>query len=350
MRRELDYNVSIRAAIIFLNTFGLTLEEKYILNDGDNINIYDNEKNVVGSVILNGSVIKMKAKSNYGILNASYETGSMIGFIDLESKCEKPPKYVEWSNNISYKIYNDKNLLMKGNFSIRISADEEFGVKCSVHPSFIYFPNDGGMLEAKFQTDGKVFYLEYKKDDLSEKIELTPYCDTYFLHQITKGKFEHSWPYIRFYSLRNGAVSGLNDAFETLFVESINGKVTNKEFKTEKKIAEEYDVSKSQELLNQKAFLTQGIGSEAFNRIQNIIKFFIVNDNSLIDNFLSVSLNSYSDSQIKGFLGIERKRFMFQNGTDNLEEAYFGQNKNRLLDWNFIDEDNIKNVTPFIKK
>lgn len=348
MRKALDINVSIRAAIIFLNTFGLILEEKDSMDDVTELNIYDKENKVVGKTTLNGKVIKIEAQTGYGTLNASYETGFMSGAIDYESK--NAPKYIRWANHITFEMCDNQKKVMNGDFSVTIFADEEFGIKCLAHPSFVYYASDGSLLELKFQTDGKVFYLEYQKDDLREIIDLTPYFDRCFCHQITKGAFGNDWSYIKSYVLRNGAGGDLSDEFETLVVESINGKETNKEFKTKKKIAREYDETKFKELLDQKASLVQDIGSDAFNRIQNIIKFFDVNNNSLIDNFLSVSLNSYSDSQIKGFLGIDRKRFMFQNGTDNLEGAYFGKNKNRLLDWDFTDEDNIKKGIPFIKK
>lgn len=348
MKKELDYNVSIRSAIVFLNTFGLILEEKDILGNGTELNIYDKENNVVGKTILNGNIIRMKAQSSYGTLNASYEVGFMSGGIDYES-CNAP-KYIRWSNHISFKIYNDKKLLMNGNFSVNVSADEEFGINCLAHPSFIYYANDGSMLELKFQTDGKVFYLEYQKDDLREMIDLTPYYDRYFCHQITKGKFNNDWPYIKLHVLRNGEGGDLSDEFETLVVESIKGKETIREFKTEKKVASEYDNSKSEEVLEQKASLVQTIGSDAFNKIQKVIEIFNVNNNSLIDNFVSVSLTSYSDSCIKGFLGIDRKSFMFQNSTDDLENAYFGKNKNKLLGWTFPEENDDKNGISFTKK
>jgi len=68
----------------------------------------------------------------------------------------------------------------------------------------------------------------------------------------------------------------------------------------------------------------QNIDPEFTKKIDDIRKSFIVNGVSLFDNLIDVSFSRYSDEEVKALFGIDRQKVNYQNGADNLVDAYYG--------------------------
>lgn len=325
--KKLNVKSNLHGAMVFLNTFGLILEEGKSISDSDILYIFDVNNNLMGNLIIKNDEFIIDTKTVYGNLSASYSKATITSFTDYESLGN--PRFAQWSNDINFCITNEKNKkIMDGTFNIKVSLDEAFGSKVLCHPTFKYYASDNSTLDVKFQADGKVFYMNYNKDEVNEEIELTPYYDRYFLHKITNGNYDkeiHCWPYIKMNVLRNDGTEDHGD-LQTLFIEEKYDKIIESQFNNYKRVASEYEKEKFNDLLNQKAELVKKIGKEAHNKISKLIKEFNVQGNSLIDNFIAVSLVSYSDFQIRGFFGVERKPLTYQNGATTLQEAYFDFN------------------------
>lgn len=325
MEKRLTNEQNIRSAIIFLNTFGLTLEEKDTIIAGEILRVYREDK-VVGKVNINEDQFIIETASNFGYLKASYDIAKYSAFVAIESIVDEDyAKYAQWANEITYTIEQNDQIKMQGTFNVTCTADTEFGIKCLCHPTCTYYGNDGSLMELKMQKDGSLFNYKYEKEEIKEDIDFdlfNPYLG-YFHHTISKGEYENGkgWPYIEHYG-----VSNKSEKDNHLLI--IRDYIVEYQNRTKYNSLEVEKVSKTDEdkLLKQKIELIQLVGQPAFKRIQSLIDFFTIGGVSLIDNFINVSMIFYTDEEIKGLLGIDRVKMDFQNGEDNLKDAYFGIN------------------------
>lgn len=323
MEKRLTNEQNIRSAIIFLNTFGLTLEEKDTIIDGEVLKVYSGDKEV-GKVNINEDQFIIETASNFGLLKASYDIAKYSAFVDIESIVDEDyAKYAQWANEITYTIEQNDQIKMQGTFNVTCTADTEFGIKCLCHPTCTYYAKDGSQIEIKMQKDGSLFNYKYKKDEIKEDIDFdlfNPYLG-YFHHTISKGEYENGkgWPYIEHYGVSDKSEKDNHLLVARDYITEYGNRTKYNSLEVEK-------VSKTDEdqLLKQKIELIQLVGKPAFKRIQSLIDFFKVERVSLIDNFINVSMAFYTDEEIKGLLGINRQKMTFQNGVDNLNDAYFG--------------------------
>ncbi len=319
MKKRLTNEQNIRSVVVFLNTFGLMLEEKDTIPNGEVLKIYNKDKEV-GNVSINEDQFLIETASNFGYLTASCNVTKFSGFIDEE--CNKAV-FAQWMNEISYTIEQENQVKMEGSFNVICTADSEFGIKCLCHPMFKYYGSDDSLIEVKMQKDDSLFIFKYQKDEIEEDIDFNLFNRYlgYFRHTISKGKYENGkgWPYIEHY-----CVCDKSEKDNHLLI--AKGYITEYEDYIKYNCLEVEKVSKTDEdqLLKQKIDLIQLVGQPAFQRIQSLVNFFKSEEVSLIDNFINVSMTFYTDEEIKGLLGINRQKMTFQNGENNLKDAYFG--------------------------
>ena len=98
------------AARVFLNIFGLILEEKEVIEEDDKLKIYDKDSNVVGYYYLENNQAKINAEYNGNILKASYLIPRTQGLVDLEDKA----KYAK----AIHDFMGDKERAIKSKFEI----------------------------------------------------------------------------------------------------------------------------------------------------------------------------------------------------------------------------------------
>ena len=321
-KKKLTYEQNIRSAIVFLNTFGLTLEEKDSIVDGDVLKVYNGSKEA-GKVSINGEKTLIETDSNFGLLQADYDRVKYFSSIDHETDSAF---FARWSTDISYTIKDQEKIKMKGIFTVLCNVDTTFGMKCICQPLLQYYSQDGSVIEFKMQRDGRVFYFSYENKENKEDIQIAPYNESigYFRHHITKGEFKDDWPYLESYLVTDKSERENNILVAGNYIVE-NGN------RTQYNCIEEKKISKVDEdaLLMQKIALIQKVGSKAFHRIKIVRDFFIVDGVSLFDHFINVSLPSYTDEEVKGLLGIDREVMHFQNGAYHVKDAYFGVKENQ---------------------
>lgn len=133
---HLNPNQEIRSAIVFLNTFGLILEEKENLTDTMHLHIFDKENNTVGEVYFENEKVKIEANSNFGFIHANYDFAKIQGFSDIDSPgC---PIFMEWQNKINYTIEENNKKKFSGEFLVNNNMDEVYGMNCSCHMTLNY--------------------------------------------------------------------------------------------------------------------------------------------------------------------------------------------------------------------
>ena len=205
--------------------------------------------------------------------------------------------------------------------------DTEFGMKCICHPLLEFFVDGNKVLSIKFIRDGKVFASEYKENEKQELIYFTPFnCHGVAMsHTIVDLKKD---PGLKNEQYRKQAIvrkDRYSDKLSTLRYEVEKDNINYYEELL-------HDITPvEEELVIQKGLLMQEIDSELYQKLKNVRASLTENGVSLWDNFVNVSLQSYSNAEIIALFGIERKPMKFQNGADNVVDAYFGIGKEKAF-------------------
>lgn len=311
------------AARIFLNTFGLTLENISNVNEFSKIKIFDKAMNEVGELHFdNGSVI-MSANYNNSVLDASFNIAKMQGFVDIE--CGNA-LFGEWSSKIAFQVQKQDSVKLSGEFLIGSSADSEFGVSCLCHPLINCNVAGKGNVILKILRDGSTFSLEIISGENYEVIDVRPWdwLNGFLLHDIKKGKYDeekHAYPYRRYAGVFNGAERGENKDKLHVFL-SENEYNNQLAFRNEFPLKVGDDNSK--ESLLQKGRLMQDLDPDMFEKIKKLREVLLIGDVSLLDNLVSVCYDSYTDEELSTLLGVSRQRMNYQNGADSLVNSYYG--------------------------
>lgn len=199
-KKYLTLEQNICAARIFLNTFGLTLENINDIDEFSKIKILDKTMNVVGKLHFKNGKVIMSANYNSVALEASFDISNMFGFIDMESN---NALFLQWSSKIVFQVQKKNNVKLSGEFLIENSADSEFGLSCLCCPLINYEIAEKGKITLKMLRNSSAFYLEIVSGENSEVIDIRPsnYLNEFLLHDIKNGKYDEEkkgYPYRRY--------------------------------------------------------------------------------------------------------------------------------------------------------
>lgn len=67
----------------------------------------------------------------------------------------------------------------------------------------------------------------------------------------------------------------------------------------------------------------QAIDPNYLNAIERFRKYFQVDNVSLLDNLISVSLDSYSDNEIQALMGTTRRKIAYHESAPTLNNFYY---------------------------
>lgn len=311
---ELKNTQNIRAALIFLNIFGLNLEERADLEKiSQNLRIYNQQGKTIGELTINQNSIQMVASSSFGQLVANYDIPKINSLKDEEAPI-KPALFTAWSNNINYSITN-ADIKITGELKIDCSMDTHIGLSCSCHPYLEYSNSSGTKIYLSAQREGNIFVLEITKPNKKETIKISPF-DYLFSHSIKKrAKGNNKYDHINLITL---ADLPEEEKFRVTTIIQEDGEESNI---TTKKFVD--DENYYQSIIN-KGRIMQQIDSEMYKTIQKVEALLNDGSVSIVINLISASLTNYSDEQISAMLGLERKKIIYQEGQTSLEDAYFG--------------------------
>lgn len=309
------------AARIFLNAFGLTLENVDNIDEFSKIKIFDKYMNVVGELHFDNGKVMIAAKYNNNLLEANYNISKVSGFIDVE--CGNA-LFGQWSSKIEFNAENNNGIKISGEFLIGCSVDSEFGIKCLCHPLIKCEVPYKGKITLKILRDGETFGLNIQSGDCYEEICIMPWdnLNGFIRHDIISGEYDndiHEYPYRMYAGIFNGGSSEEYRDKLHVFLNENRGKdilAFNNEWVPK--------VSKrTSEGLIQKGLLMQKLDPKMCERISQL-RQLLFGEVSLLDNLFAICYDSYSDEELESLLGIKRIRMTYQNGAKTLEESYFG--------------------------
>lgn len=317
--KYLTLEQNICAARVFLNTFGLILENTSEVNEFSKIKIFDKKLNTVGELHFNNNKVIMLANYNDSMLEASFDIAKIWGFVDRE--CGNA-LFGQWSSKIAFQIQKTNNIKLSGEFLIGCSADSEYGITCSCHPLINYKGPKKGNIILKILRDGSIFRLEIVAGENYEVINIRPWdC---LLHDIKKGKYDeekHSYPYRKYAGIFNGAEIGENKDKLHVF---LNEQEYHNQLAFRNEFPQKVGDDNSREILLQKGELMKDLDPNMFEKINELREVLSIGDISLLDNLVSVCYDSYTDEELSALLGVNRQKMIYQNGADSLVNSYYG--------------------------
>lgn len=331
---NLTISQSLSAARIFLNTFGLILEDNDDINTFSKIKIFDKNMNEVGVLCFNGNKVLISANYNNSIFEVNYEIPKVFCLVDTECNSTEYSLFGEWSNKIKFEITNINNAKIDGEFLITCSVDSELGVNCVCHPLInCEIPNTGSFT-LKILRDGLTFGLEIKTNDSNERIDIRPFdqFNGFYIHDIKKRNLdEKNYPYIyrRFSGIFNGSETGKNkDNLQMFLKEEKDRKIINYYSKFIQKVDKENSIN----AIIQKGMLMKELGSLVFERIKELRTILLIDEISILDNLISVCFDNYTDDEIEALLDLRREKMDYQDKANCLISSYYGiGNKSSFL-------------------
>lgn len=308
---------NIRSAIIFLNTFGLKLEEKDNLDENTKLKIINANDEQVGELYFDGDSIKMKALCAFGSLKAEYKKAAYDGEVDAELG---KVKYAKWHNTINYSIEKNAREKFSGDVIFETNFDDDYGYIFFVRPLIRYYLDDKERIKMRFFRDSRYIDIEIKdKDNKVEEIDFSSilYNIIYGCNSNGSYDFKNTEEYsVRVYKSK---LIGVDRVVK-------NGKVISQE-----EIEEPQESCSGADYYIQQGKLMQRINPNMVKKIADIENLFKAENVNLLNNFLNVSLHGHFGQDegefsdvIFALLGVEVKPVVYQNGSTNQYDAYFG--------------------------
>ncbi len=314
---KLNLRECIPAAKIFLNIFGLTLDE--------NNNIKCNDK-VVGDLYVVDDTVLMRANYNDATLEASFDIPEANGFVDTESN---NALFGEWRFPIKFES-NCNNINYKGNMLFACTADSEYGLKCQLHPNIDIQLSENCKINLKMMEDFSFLRLDIEKPDYYETINISPwtFASSFLRHQIIDGKEIRS--YVHPYNFQAGVFPGaevgeLKDKLHVFLSEVVNDNEEEKYLSFHNEFLPREGEPESKEALIQKGFLMQKLDKSMYEKIKGLNELMNIGNVSILDNLVSTCYCGFSDEEVIALLGFERQKMNYQDPANNLLEAYFNK-------------------------
>jgi len=315
-KKYLTFDQNLCSARIFLNIFGLSLENKEEIDEFTKLNILDKNNGRAGMLYFENNAVKMSCVTSLGNLNADYDISAFSGFKDLECG----GALLQWNHALKFQV--DGIQCFSGIMKICLKMDTDFGNSCMVHTKIKYTDENNNEVEIKFMEDGKPFSYEAKKDYFSEVLEIDPWCgfDSFMYHITRNGKYDPTK-----YCFPNDNVKyvcyGSNDRN---YLKTVSRIVKNSQtIEDDSQLYEIVEKDNSVESTIQKGLLMHQIDANFSKKIIELINLFKKDNVSFLENLIDISFDSISEEEKRALFGTDIKRINYYNGADNLFDAYF---------------------------
>ena len=273
------------AARIFLNAFGLTLENATNIDEFSRIKIFYKDMNVVGELHFDNGKVMIAANYNNSLLEASYDIAKLSSFIDIE--CGNA-LFGEWFSNIEFKYENRNNIKLSGEFLFECSMDSQNGIRCICHPLIdCDVPNNGKIILIILR-DGKTFGVNISSGNYKETIDIMPLdnWDGFIKHVISNNTYDpksYTFEYRKYMGVFQ-AGKGNEDKLRVLLSEKVWDKRISFRNEFHPKIGDD----DSEELLIQKGMLMYDLDPDMFEKIKSLRETLSIGEVSLLDNLFSI--------------------------------------------------------------
>lgn len=304
-RGQLTREQNVKSAVIFLNNFNLKLEEQEGLNKNSRLRILDCIGDPVGELYFDGEYIKLKTLSPFGILNAKYKRSFYNVVFD---KSNGAVKYCTWISNINFDIYKHNDEKYKGSFLTDATIDENGKRNIEAQLSIGFMLDDKEVSHVGLMSFGDGNYKMSIEDDIG-------YDEIYYDHRCIshKRKTNDGGDIETVVVEDDGIIAVINDVSQD----------ENQVFYGN--ITEEVAEPKIEDKRKQMIRMMSENNPDLKKRVNDIRSFFSANDCDLLNNAIDTCFVTSSNEDVLELLGLSDKKITYQNGSNNLRDAYFGK-------------------------
>jgi len=318
---KLNQNQSLRAGIVFLNMLGIQVVPQpiYVEDKVAYPLLFGNKQS--GYMTLNEQIgkVSMEIDNDEIYLTSHYDIPTVSGMKDEESGF-RGIVFVDWSSIIGFTIQRKSDeAIFSGTMRLNSSADKEFGKKCSMHADMEISNSNLGNYTLKLYNDGYNF-LYYNKNDKDQEELGVRYIQERIYHDISTDFDENDEWQTRNIAGATMLNYGKQIRKYNALQKIINGHIEDIRF--------DEDVIDTLDKENQLSTLIQ-LGNEARSmapkmarRIQDIRKDLKIGHISLLDALLETTFRN--KELISATFGYTPHNVAWQNGTNSLKDAYFG--------------------------
>ena len=333
-KKYLTLQQNLSVARVFLNMFDLVLENKNNIWQFDVLKILDRYGNQCGRLYFDCGIVRIETETSLGLLIADYEIASFNILRDNYLGGGQ----VGWSHVINFNVKDSKSF--GGTMRIPAIIDTHFSKKCCVNTAINYIDKDGKDVNLYVMSDGYQFGYIAKKGDFREKIEINIRdCINYSMyHTIVSGKediLNFCFPDCNTHIVKYD-FSSKKICLKTI----VNIRKNSEKIKYEEVNHESVGEFESVESNIQKGLLMQEIDPDFSLKIKELINDFNKNGVSFLENLIDAAFNDYSKEEKKALFGTDIRKIKYQNGADNLDDAYFGKKDSK----NYLPTDIFRRV------
>lgn len=318
---KLNQNQSLRAGIVFLNMFGIHVVPQpiYTENQVSYPLLFNNKQS--GYITLKEQIgeVSMEIDNDEIYLTSHYEIPTVSGMKDEESGF-RGIVFVDWSSIIGFTMQRKTDgAIMSGTMHLNSSADKEFGKKCSMHADLEVKNSNLGDYILKLYNNGYNFLYHNKKENEEQELGVR-YIQERIYHDVcTDFDGNGEW------QTRNIAGATLIHYGKQIRKYNALQKIINdqiEDIKFDEDYIDTLDKENQLDCLIQLGNEARSIAPNLAQTIQDIRKDLKIGHIYLLDSLLETTFRN--KELINATFGYMPHNIVWQNGTNSLKDAYFG--------------------------
>lgn len=314
--REISY--AMGAGRVFVNIFGYHLGEL----ESSEAKIYNKDNVVIGILRIEKNKVKIECKCGYDILKAEYNVPKInLGF-----------SWKYWINEINFKVKNTEHTY-EGVFLIEGTNYTKKGEQFTIRGKIDCLDAKSQKISMIFNDETNLFWCCKQVNNHKETYIISPKGKSLYCHdRIISDLFAEDDFLYREYSGVFRNKQNNEESFRLFSQEldckkSLGGKRTmkNEVIMPEKIPDEKYGNYK------QKANLMNLVKPIFFKNVRDLKNEMIFNGESIINNFICLCGNSYSNEDLSIIMGFEVEPVVFQGKTCDVVEAYNNNQEEQVV-------------------
>ena len=317
---KLNQNQGLRAGIVFLNMFGIQVVPQPIFAENKVAYplLFNNKQS--GYMTLNEQIgkVSMEIDTDEIYLTSHYDIPTVMGMKDEESGF-KGIVYADWKSIIAFVLQRKSDeTIFSGNMHINSSADKEFGAKCSIHTDLDVSNSNLGTYNLKFNYNGCNFLYYNKNENEEQELAVRFIRDSIYHNISTDFNDDGKWQ-TRNIAGATRVYSGKQIRKYNTNQKRINGHIEDVNYDEDTvDIVDKEDLTSLIQLGNE----ARSMMKEMPKTLQAIREDLKVGQISLLDSFISTTFGN--KQLVNATFGYTPCEVAWQNGTNSLKEAYFG--------------------------
>lgn len=319
---KLNKKTNIRAGIVFANMFNLQAKITNIINEDYYAFDLTQNGSKVGTITSKEGKVNIEAKTADFELKATYIMPKTTGFGPHK---DAVPNHFSWSTYIKYKLKTKQNLNVKGTVGIHCIKDSFYSnidrkCNCTIETEISHANPNFGTIQLNLNTDLNNLYISHITEDVIDRANIQFWCQRLTHEVLCEFDENKDWHLRKWNSvtITNPVGSERELHTQSSLDKDLKDIYCYNEVKTP--IGEHNSLEETINLSKE----MQKNDPELYKKINKIKTYLKLGEFSLLDSFVSASFFDKEYEATEPVLGYVAEPVKWQNGANNLSDAYFG--------------------------